>query len=103
MAPLASARDPGYALESHVEETKVVFGAGIDDEVIRAYVRSREGADKAGGYAVQGMGAVLVERVEGSYDNVVGLPLSATVKLMGKVLKQAEEEDLIEEEEEEEE
>ena len=43
MAPLASARDPGYALESHVEETKVVFGAGIDDEVIRAYVRSREG------------------------------------------------------------
>ena len=49
------------------------------------------------------MGAVLVERVEGSYDNVVGLPLRATVNLMGKVLKQAEEEDLIEEEEEEEE
>ena len=89
MAPLESARDPGYALESFVEETKVVFGAGIEDDVIQAYVHTREGADKAGGYAVQGMGAVLVERIEGSYDNVVGLPLRTTVNLLEKVLKQA--------------
>ena len=93
MAPLASARDPGYALESHVEETRVVFGEGISEEVIQAYVKTREGADKAGGYAIQGKGAVLVERIEGSYDNVVGLPLRATVKLIEKVMTEAEDEE----------
>ena len=93
MAPLASAKDPGYALESHVEETRVVFGEGISEEVIQAYVKTREGADKAGGYAIQGKGAVFVERIEGSYDNVVGLPLRATVKLIEKVVKEAEDEE----------
>ena len=40
MAPLASARDPGYALESTVEETTVRFGRDISDEMLLAYVRS---------------------------------------------------------------
>lgn len=52
MAPLSSARDPGYALESTVEETTVMFGRDISDELILSYVRTREGADKAGGYGV---------------------------------------------------
>lgn len=52
MAPLSSARDPGYALESTVEETTVKFGRDISDELILSYVRTREGADKAGGYGV---------------------------------------------------
>ena len=62
-----------------------------------AYVRTREGADAAGGYAIQGMGALLVERIEGSWDNVVGLPLRATMALIQKVVEQAGEEDLIDE------
>ena len=41
---------------------------------IRAYAESGEGLDKAGGYAVQGLGAGIVSRIEGSYTNVVGLP-----------------------------
>lgn len=52
MAPLASARDPGYALESTVEETTVKFAREVSDELILSYVRTREGADKAGGYGV---------------------------------------------------
>lgn len=52
MAPLPSARDPGYALESTVEETTVKFGRDVSDELILSYVRTREGADKAGGYGV---------------------------------------------------
>lgn len=92
MAPLASARHPGYAIESTVEETIVRFGRDISDEMLLAYVRTREGADKAGGYAIQGVGAILVERIEGSWDNVVGLPLRATLGLIEKVLSQSEEE-----------
>ncbi|THZ64127.1 Maf-domain-containing protein [Aureobasidium pullulans] len=86
MAPLESAMDPGYALKRHVEETNVKFDSAVSDELILAYVKTREGADKAGGYGIQGMGAILVEKIDGSYDNVVGLPLNATMKLMGKVL-----------------
>ena len=93
MAPLASAQHPGYATESTVEETTVRFGRDISDEMLLAYVRTREGADKAGGYAIQGVGAILVERIEGSWDNVVGLPLRATLGLIEKVLAQSEEDE----------
>ena len=94
MAPLRSARDPGYTLESTVEETTVRFGKDVSDEMLMAYVRTREGADKAGGYGIQGMGAILVERIDGSFDNVVGLPLRATLGLIEKTLALSEEDDL---------
>ncbi len=45
-----------------------------DDQEIRAYAATGEGLDKAGAYAVQGIGAFFIERLEGSYSNVVGLP-----------------------------
>lgn len=95
MLPLASARDPGYALETVVEETKVKFDSEITDELILAYVRTREGVDKAGGYGMQGLGSILVERIEGSYDNVVGLPLRATLKLIEKAVRMADDEDVL--------
>ena len=90
MAPLASLKEPGYALETHVEETTVKFDPTISDELLLAYVKTREGADKAGGYGIQGTGSILVERIEGSYDNVVGLPLRATLQLIEKVMEPEE-------------
>lgn len=53
--------------------TKVTFRR-LDASEIDAYVATGEGRDKAGAYAVQGLGAMLVSRIEGSYTNVVGLP-----------------------------
>ncbi len=53
--------------------------AGLSDEAIRAYVMTGESLDKAGGYAIQGHGGFLVARIQGSYSNVVGLPLAEMV------------------------
>jgi septum formation protein len=49
----------------------------LTSEEIGDYVKSGEPLGKAGGYAIQGLGSVIVERIEGDYCNVVGLPLSA--------------------------
>ncbi|MOA53633.1 Maf-like protein YhdE [compost metagenome] len=56
----------------------------MTDEEVLAYARSGEGLDKAGAYAIQGLGATLVTGIEGCYFNVVGLPLS----LLAEMLKQ---------------
>jgi len=96
MVPLESARDPGYALETSVEETKVWFDPTISNELLLAYVKTREGADKAGGYGIQGTGAVLVEKIEGSFDNVVGLPLRVTLGLIEKAVARSQDDDTLE-------
>jgi len=65
---------------SHAETvmTRVTFRA-IPAAEARAYAQGGEGRDKAGGYAVQGLGASLVSRIDGSYTNVVGLPACEVV------------------------
>ncbi len=64
------------------KSTRVTMRALTEDEV-RAYADSGEGLDKAGAYAIQGLGATLVTGIEGCYFNVVGLPLS----LLSEMLK----------------
>jgi septum formation protein len=56
----------------------------IEEHEIHAYWTTGEPADKAGGYAIQGLGAVFVEKIEGSYSAVVGLPLPETVQLLAE-------------------
>jgi septum formation protein len=67
---------------SVIVETRVFFNT-LDDETIARYVERTMPLDYAGGYAIQGLGALLVERIEGDYSNVVGLPLGITAKLLG--------------------
>jgi len=55
--------------------TSLVRFAPLSDRQIEWYVKTGEGADKAGAYALQGRGGLLVTAVEGSYTNVIGLPL----------------------------
>jgi septum formation protein len=59
--------------------TSRVFLRAAPDHVLGRYAATREGLDKAGGYAAQGIGAFLVERIEGSYPNVVGLPVCEVI------------------------
>ncbi|MDD1013283.1 Maf family protein [Pseudomonas rubra] len=61
--------------------SRVLFRS-ISAEEAHAYWDSGEPSDKAGSYAIQGLGAVFVERLEGSYSAVVGLPLNETAKLL---------------------
>jgi septum formation protein len=67
---------PGAEPAAHtVVETRVTFRP-LDASEIQAYIETGEPFDRAGAYAIQGEGAHLVDRVEGSYTNVIGLPVA---------------------------
>lgn len=68
----------GALVVARTVATDVWLRAASPDEIV-AYARSGEGLDKAGAYAAQGVGAFLVERMNGSYTNVVGLPACEVV------------------------
>ena len=66
--------------------TEVVF-RDCDAELIDWYVASGEWREKSGGYAIQGLGAVLVREIRGDYENVVGLPLPTLLDLCPELLR----------------
>ena len=76
LAPIA--RGASGAAHAETVVTTVRFRA-LDEDEIAGYVRSGEGQGKAGGYAIQGIGGFAIERIEGSYSNVVGLPVCEVV------------------------
>lgn len=67
-------------------ETRVKFSNLTDDE-INAYINTGECDDKAGAYAIQGKGSVLVEKIDGDYFNVVGLPINTLYRLISEYIK----------------
>lgn len=77
---LAVVHRPSGRTESAAEETTVRF-APLTDEQVRAYLATFDPLDKAGGYAIQGPGALVIDAVEGCYYNVVGFPLRALDRL----------------------
>ena len=64
-----------------VTTTEVRFRS-LTDREIEDYIATGEPMDKAGAYGIQGLGTLLVEGIQGSYDNVVGLPLTAVYEMM---------------------
>jgi septum formation protein len=78
-----SVRQGAYEI-GHVETTAVVFRA-LSEEEIAWYVASREGRDKAGAYAIQGLASRFIPRIEGSYSNVVGLPVACVSALLREI------------------
>lgn len=78
---LLNAETGSYNLD--YEKTKVFF-ASLQTQEIMAYINTGEPFDKAGAYGIQGKAAVFIQKIEGSYSNVVGLPLRKTAAMLEK-------------------
>jgi septum formation protein len=74
----------GSKFASGVEETKILFHS-LTSEQIRLYHRHFNFTDKAGGYAIQNGGGLVVKRIEGCYYNVMGLPLNTMKEVLLKM------------------
>jgi septum formation protein len=76
------------AVTAQTAVTRVTFRA-LDDAMIEWYLQSGEWVQRAGGYAIQGRGGALVERIDGDYLNVVGLPVGTLLDLWPDLLSAA--------------
>jgi septum formation protein len=74
----------GGETHADVEET-TVWMSPLGAEDIKEYVKSGEPLDKAGAYAIQGLASKFIPRIEGSYSNVVGLPVATVAQLLRRV------------------
>jgi septum formation protein len=68
------------SVRTGVESTRVTFGK-LDQQLIDRYLASEEWRGRAGGYAVQGLGSALVDRIDGDVSNVIGLPIRLLLEL----------------------
>jgi septum formation protein len=73
------------AVMSKFVDTSYVKFRNFSDEVIEEYLSKVPVLDKAGGYAIQDHGDLLVEKIEGDYDNIVGLPVSLVLDQLAKI------------------
>ncbi|GLB44725.1 putative maf-like protein [Lyophyllum shimeji] len=88
--PVLSA--PGYTIKS-IDERTLVYFSDNPQHLVKAYVDSGEGIDRAGGFAIQGLGGLLIRKIEGDYHNVVGFPAASFFAFLDLLL---EEDDFLE-------
>ncbi|KAH7884894.1 Maf Ham1 [Phlebopus sp. FC_14] len=80
---------PGYATKELDERTLVYF-ADNSRHLLEAYVGNGEGSDRAGGFAVQGLGNLLIRKIDGDFNNVVGFPGASFFKLLDILVEEEE-------------
>ena len=73
--------EQGKGTFSQFVERTSVYMYDLPRDILRWYVASGEPLDKAGAYGIQGRGAILVEKIEGDYNNVVGLPVARVFRV----------------------
>ncbi|KAG6816674.1 hypothetical protein H0H87_004034 [Tephrocybe sp. NHM501043] len=78
---------PGYAIKS-IDERTLVYFSDNPPHVTKAYVESEEGIDRAGGFAIQGLGGLLIRKIEGDYQNVVGFPAASFFTFLDLLLEE---------------
>jgi len=72
---------PGYSIRS-IDERSLVYFADSPPHIVEAYAESGEGIDRAGGFAIQGLGGILIRKIEGDHHNVVGFPAASFFQLL---------------------
>ncbi|KAI0791223.1 Maf/Ham1 [Abortiporus biennis] len=80
---------PGYKIKS-IEERTLVYFVDNPKHIIQAYVENGEGIDRAGGFAIQGLGGLLVRKIDGDYQNVVGFPATSFFKWLDLLIEEEE-------------
>lgn len=80
---------PGYAIKSFDERSLVHF-AENPLHLLKAYAENGEGLDRAGGFAVQGLGALLIRKIDGDFHNIVGFPGAAFFKMLDILIEEDE-------------
>jgi len=78
---------PGYAIKS-IDERTVVHFADNSLRTLQAYADSGEGVDRAGGFAIQGLGGLLIRKIDGDYSNVVGFPSASFFKFLDLLVEE---------------
>jgi len=84
---------PGYQIKS-IDERTLVYFADCSPTLLESYASSGEGVDRAGGFAIQGLAGMLVRKIEGDYNNVVGFPATSFFKFLDMLVD--EEDDFLE-------
>ncbi|KAJ6611154.1 inosine triphosphate pyrophosphatase-like protein [Mycena sp. CBHHK59/15] len=78
---------PGYMIRS-IDERSLVYFADNPRELLESYVESGEGLNVAGGFAIQERGGILVRKVDGDYNNVVGFPAASFFRLLDLLVEE---------------
>ncbi|KAI0288951.1 Maf/Ham1 [Russula brevipes] len=78
---------PGFSIRS-LEERSLVYFSDNALSLLRAYVDSGEGLDRAGGFAIQGLGGLLIRKIEGDYHNVVGFPAASFFRFLDLLVEE---------------